>query len=77
MYDVEYLYMESVMSHHLARILSRRCMEDASLCLCFGPAPSRGCAVGNRSLHGGGTEQALSKHGDTAKALCRLVIGKL
>ncbi len=77
MYDVEYLYLESVMSHHLARILSRRGIEDTSLCLCFGPAPSRRCAVGNRSLHGGGTEQALSKHDGTAEALCRLVIGEL
>ncbi len=65
MYDVESSFSESVVSH-LARILSRRGIEDASfLCLCFGPAPGRRCAVGYRSLHGGGTAQARQHGGGT------------
>ena len=74
MYDVESSFSESVVSH-LARISSRRGIEDASfLCLCFGPALGLRCAVGNRSLHGGGTAQANRHGGGTVQTRDRRII---
>ncbi len=62
LYNVESSFSESVASH-LAWILSRRCIEDASTqVLCFKTVPGRRYAVGNRPLHGRGTAQA-RRHG--------------
>jgi hypothetical protein len=77
MYDVESSFSESVVTvvSHLARMLSRRGIEDAScLCLCFGPAQCRRCAVDNRSLHGGGTAQARRHGASTVQTRDRRII---
>jgi hypothetical protein len=73
MYDVESSFSEYVVSH-LARILSCALgIEDASFCVCVS-ACSRRCAVGNRSLHGGGTAQANRHGGGTVQARDRRII---